>query len=112
MHDTSDACSFRHQGTHPPADQRSPSATVRALGSASADAATVALIAPARTAIRLTVNGVRHRVDVADRWPLVALLRDQLELTGTTRGCDRSECGTGTVLRDGQPVYACSHLAV
>jgi len=98
MHDTSDASSFRHQGTHLSADQRSPSATVPALGSASADAATAAMIAPARTAIRLTVNGVRHRIDVEDRWTLVELLRDHLELTGTKLGCDRSECGTCTVL--------------
>ena len=48
MHDTSDASSFRHHSTYPPADQRSPSATVPALGSASADAATAAMIAPAR----------------------------------------------------------------
>ena len=66
MHDTSDASSFRHQGTHLSADQRSPSATVPALGSASADAATAALIAPARTAISLTVNGVSHSVEVED----------------------------------------------
>jgi aerobic-type carbon monoxide dehydrogenase small subunit (CoxS/CutS family) len=108
MHDTSDASSFRHQGTHPPADQRSPSATIPALGSASADAATAAMIAPARTAIRLTVNGVRHRIDVEDRWTLVELLRDHLDLTGTKIGCDRSECGACTVLLNGQPVYACS----
>ena len=112
MHDTSDASSFRHQGTHPPADQRSTSATVPALGSASADAATAALITPARTAISLTVNGVRHRIDVEDRWTLVELLRDQLDLTGTKLGCDRSECGACTVLLNGQPVYACAHLAV
>ena len=93
MHDTSDASSFRHQGTYPPADQRSPSATVPALGSASADAATAALIAPASTAISLIVNGVRHRIDVEDRWTLVELLRDQFDLTGTKIGCDRSECG-------------------
>jgi hypothetical protein len=48
MHDTSDASSFRHHSTYPPADQRSPGATVPALGSASADAATAAMIAPAR----------------------------------------------------------------
>ena len=112
MHDTSDASSFRHQGTHPPADQRSPSATVPALGSASADAATAAMIAPARTAISLIVNGVRHRIDVEDRWTLVELLRDHLDLTGTKLGCDRSECGACTVLLNGQPVYACAHLAV
>ena len=37
------------------------------------------MIAPARTAISLTVNGVRHRIDVEDRWTLGELLRDQLE---------------------------------
>src|SRR6266699_6073124 len=110
MHDTSDASSFRHQGTHPPADQRSPSATVPALGSASADAATAAMIAPARTAISLIVNGVRHRIDVEDRWTLVELLRDQLNLTGTKLGCDRSECGACTVLIDDVPHYSCSVL--
>src|SRR5438046_997956 len=83
--------SRRHHGTHPPADQRSPSATVPALGSASADAATAALIAPASTAISLIVNGVRHRIDVEDRWTMVELLRDHLDLTGTKLGCDRSE---------------------
>jgi len=112
MHDTSDASSLRYQGTYPPADQRSPSATVPALGSASADAATAAMIAPARTAISLTVNGVRHRIDVEDRLTLVELLRDHLDLTGTKIGCDRSECGACTVLLNEQPVYACSHLAV
>jgi len=112
MHDTSDASSFRHQGTHPPTDQRSPSAAVPALGSAPTDAATAAMIAPARTAISLTVNGVRHRIDVEDRWTLVKLLRDHLDLTGTKLGCDRSECGACTVLLNEQPVYACSHLAV
>ena len=80
---------------------------VPALGSASADAAASAMIAPARTAISLIVNGVRHRVDVEDRWTLVELLRDHLDLTGTKLGCDRSECGACTVLMNGQPVYAC-----
>ena len=47
MHDTADASSVRHQGTLPSADQRSSRATVRALGSAVADVATAAMIAPA-----------------------------------------------------------------
>ena len=70
------------------------------------------MTAPARTAISLTVNGVSHRIDVEDRWTLVELLRDQLDLTGTKIGCDRSECGACTVLMNGQPVYACCQLAV
>src|ERR687887_163101 len=89
MRDMPDASSASPQGNRPPSEPNSPS-----------------------TAISLTVNGVRHSVAVEDRWTLVELLRDQLDLTGTKLGCDRSECGACTVLLNGQPVYACSHLAV
>ena len=68
--------------------------------------------APSTTQITLTVNGVSHHLTVDDRWTLVELLRDHLDLTGTKIGCDRSECGACTVLMNGQPVYACSLLAV
>jgi carbon-monoxide dehydrogenase small subunit len=49
---------------------------------------------------------------VEDRWTLVELLRDSLDLTGTKIGCNRSECGACTVIMNGQPVYSCSQLAV
>jgi aerobic-type carbon monoxide dehydrogenase small subunit (CoxS/CutS family) len=130
MRDKPDASSYSTQGTRPESDQRSRQATprheclqgtestvdataaVQALGISTADAAASAMTATSRTTIRLKVNGVSHRVDVEDRWTLVELLRDQLDLTGTKIGCDRSECGTCTVLMNGQPVYACSQLAV
>lgn len=53
---------------------------------------------PSKTIIRLNVNGVSHRAEVEDRWPLAERLRDQLDLTGTKIGRDHSECGACTVL--------------
>jgi xanthine dehydrogenase YagT iron-sulfur-binding subunit len=65
-----------------------------------------------RVPIRLRVNGRTFRVNVEPRWTLLDVLRNQLDLTGTKRVCDRGECGACTVLRDGQPVYACLLLAL
>jgi xanthine dehydrogenase YagT iron-sulfur-binding subunit len=62
--------------------------------------------------IELTVNGERRSLTVEHRATLLDLLREQLELTGAKRACDRGECGACTVLLDDQPVLACNLLAM
>src|SRR5580658_7795134 len=59
-------------------------------------------------AIELTVNGVRHSVDVAPDTPLLWVIRDQLALTGTKFGCGIAQCGACTLHIDGRPVRSCS----
>ncbi len=62
--------------------------------------------------ITLTVNGEEHLVPVEDRDTLLDVLRNRLSLTGAKEGCGTGECGSCTVLLDGQPVFACLTLAV
>jgi isoquinoline 1-oxidoreductase alpha subunit len=59
-------------------------------------------------AVDLTVNGVRHSVDVAPETPLLWVIRDQLGLTGTKFSCGIAQCGACTLHIDGQPVRSCS----
>lgn len=62
--------------------------------------------------IRLTVNDTPHEVAVEPNTTLVDLLRGQIGLTGTKKGCDLGDCGACTVLLDGKAVNSCLVLAV
>ncbi len=62
--------------------------------------------------IPLNVNGEEHLVAVDDRDTLLDVLRNKLSLTGAKEGCGTGECGSCTVLLDGQPVLACLTLAI
>lgn len=56
---------------------------------------------------KLNVNGETLTVDVEPTTPLLWVLREQLELTGTKYGCGIAQCGACTVHIDGEPVRAC-----
>jgi isoquinoline 1-oxidoreductase subunit alpha len=55
----------------------------------------------------LNVNGKKLRVDVDSQTPLLYVLRDHLNMTGTKYGCGEARCGACTVLVDGQAMRSC-----
>ena len=61
-------------------------------------------------AFELTVNGRQHRVEAPSDQPLLWVLRDRLQLTGTKYGCGEGQCGACTLLLDGKAVRSCLTL--
>ncbi|GGS82397.1 2Fe-2S iron-sulfur cluster-binding protein [Streptomyces cinerochromogenes] len=62
--------------------------------------------------VTLRVNGKPHTLRVDHRRVLLDLLREDLDLTGSKKGCDHGQCGACTVLVDGRRLNSCLLLAV
>ena len=89
-------------------------AAVPILGTKVVQAAgeSVKVYGPGKVPVELTINGQKRTLQLEPRVTLLDALRDQLEITGAKRVCDRAECGACTVLMDNRTVYACSVLAI
>jgi xanthine dehydrogenase YagT iron-sulfur-binding subunit len=72
----------------------------------------VAVHGPGKVPVALNVNGKKLSAELEPRVTLLDALREQFDLTGAKRVCDRGACGACTVLLNGDPVYACSVLAI
>lgn len=61
--------------------------------------------------VKLRVNGFEYEVLVKPHWTLLDVIRNELGLTGTKKGCDKGECATCTVIMDGEAILSCLVLA-
>jgi len=65
-----------------------------------------------KSVIHMTINDKEYEVAVQPNQTLVDVLRYELRLTGTKKGCGTGDCGSCTVIMDGKPVNSCLVLAV
>ena len=72
----------------------------------------VTIHGPGKVPVELTVNGKKLSAQLEPRVTLLDALRNNFNLTGAKRVCDRGVCGACTVLMDGKTVYACAVLAI
>ena len=57
--------------------------------------------------MELKINGEKHIVNVEDDMPLLWVIRDELNMTGTKYGCGIQQCGACTVLVENRPIRSC-----
>ena len=65
-----------------------------------------------KQSLQIEVNGMQHDLSVEPRVTLLDLLREQLNLTGSKKGCDYGQCGACTVHINGRRVLSCISLAI
>jgi xanthine dehydrogenase YagT iron-sulfur-binding subunit len=67
---------------------------------------------PGKVPLQLLINGKSYAAQVEPRVTLLEALRNELDITGAKRVCDRGSCGACTMIVDGKAVYSCSTLAI
>jgi xanthine dehydrogenase YagT iron-sulfur-binding subunit len=77
-----------------------------------AGGADVPVLGPGKVNITLNINGAKKNASVEPRVTLLDALRNDLDITGAKRVCDRATCGACTMIMDGKAIYACTVLAI
>src|SRR5438874_403802 len=86
---------------------------VTAAGASEVEAQTgPRVVGPGDVPVTLTVNGKRVDLRIEPRVTLLDALRNQADMTGNKRVCDRGSCGACTMIVDGRTAYSCSTLAI